>query len=122
MTSNNLITEFNNIRNPIGCSERCSQSVNCQHWTWWDTDTDDTDDPDGDSAAPLGHICQLFLSCPADPDRCYNCYTGPRSCGLWNTSLAAVSGGRDGGGGATATVSLVGEDRCSTQLTMPRPR
>ena len=42
-------------------------------------------------------------------------------CGLWNNSLAAVSGGKDDNGNM-ASVELVGKKTCKTNLTLPHPR
>ena len=122
--TDNLISEFNNTNNPVGCSERCYQSGTCQHWTWWDKNLGN-DEKIGNAGIHdrfnAGNICQLFVSCSPDPTRCDNCFSGPRSCGLWNNSLAAVSGGKDDSGNM-ASVELVGKKTCKTNLTLPHPR
>lgn len=111
MEEDNLITQFGDTSNPVGCAERCSQSNSCQQWTWWD----------GKSIyGNTSNLCQLFTHCQLTPN-CTNCYSGPRSCGLWNNSLAAVSGGKNDDGIITS-VKLVGEDVCQAEIELPHPR
>lgn len=113
METDNLITQFEETSNPVGCAERCSQHNSCQQWTWWD----------GKSIyGNTSNLCQLFTHCQFTPD-CTNsnCYSGPRSCGLWNNSLAAVSGGM-GKDGIINSVKLVGENVCQVEIQLPNPR
>lgn len=72
----NLLSQYNQT-NRIGCFDRCLLSPKCQKWTWW-----------GDT-----EHCQLFTKCQLSLDLCKDCITGPRSCGIQEQSVSAVSGG-----------------------------
>lgn len=71
-----LLSEYNQT-NRVGCFDRCSLNPLCQHWTWW-----------GESDR-----CQLFNKCRHSPELCKDCLTGPRSCGMQERGLSAISGG-----------------------------
>jgi len=107
-SSGNLLAAYN-MTNEVGCIKRCFMTSQCKNWTWW-----------GDT-----ELCQLFSKCSQFQTGCVDCQTGPKSCGIEEEFVSAVSGGMDPSQEVLDEMFMVqdkGLCRSSLNLTMPIPR